>query len=442
MRNDAVAILSVGDELILGQIEDTNAPWIARALLAIGVMPGQRRTVGDQRGDITAALVELARTHRAVIVSGGLGPTLDDLTREALADAIAIVKQEATGSTELVEDPIGLAHLRAWFEERGRVMPPSNRKQAMRPRACELLPNPMGTAPGLATTDDAGFCVYCLPGPPREMQPMLSAVVAPRLAAPAHEIATCALHTVGLGESALAELLGDLMDRTRTPSVGTTARGGVVSIRIRASGSSESARTALASTIEACEARVGHFIFGQNDATLASCVGALLRARGRTVATAESCTGGMVSALLTDVAGSSEWLQGGFVPYANVRKMEDLAVPSAMINEFGAVSHLTAVALARGALHRTGCNYAIATTGIAGPSGGSAEKPVGTVFIAIADFAAGKVYSRRFQFAGERAAVRERSAVMSLASLRFTLIDAPMQPLLWAEAEPVHVEAI
>ena len=435
-----IAILSVGDELVLGQIDDTNASWLARRIPALGVMAGERRTVGDDQASIARAIVELSRTHSAVVVTGGLGPTLDDLTREALADAIALASGESRAPLE--EDPAGIAHLRKWFEEKGRVMPPLNRRQALRPPGTSLLANPNGTAPGIATWSSAPLCVFCLPGPPREMQPMFDAEVAPQIAVDGAVVLTAALHTVGLGESSLAEILGELMDRSRMPSVGTTAKAGIVTIRIRAEGNVIDAQRALDATVDVCRSRVSNIIFGRDEDTLESSVGALLLAYGATLATAESCTGGLVSARLTDVPGSSAWFKGGFVVYANERKMEDLGVPSSVLDEFGAVSHATAVALARGALRRTTSDYAISTTGVAGPTGGSLEKPVGTVFIAIADRARAEVCSRRFQMTGSRQTIRERSTVMALAALRNALLDNPLQSLLWAESERVHVEPL
>ena len=439
MSDAPVAILSVGDELVLGQVEDTNAPWIARELLALGVMPGERRTVADDRAAITDAILALSRTHRCVIVTGGLGPTPDDLTRESLADALALCAGASSETAALEEDPIGVAHLRAWFAARGRSMPPCNHKQAMRPRECRLLANPLGTAPGLATLDAAPLCVYCLPGPPHEMQRMFGVEIAPSFASPTRVLRTRVLHTVGVGESALAEMLGDLMERTREPLVGTTAQGGIVSIRIRATGSMVEVSAAIAATVSQCEARVGRFIFGCDDDTLAASIGTALMARACAVSTAESCTGGLVGALLTSVAGSSGWYLGGFVAYANERKAEDLEVSRGVIATDGAVSHATAVALARGACNRTGSDFSIATTGIAGPGGGTDDKPVGTVFVAIADRTKQQIYSRRFQFTGDRNSIRERSAVMALAAMRFAITEAPLQPLLWSEAEEVYV---
>ncbi|MFM7259100.1 MAG: competence/damage-inducible protein A, partial [bacterium] len=252
--NTAVAILSVGDELVLGQIEDTNAAWIARALQAIGRTPGERRTVGDDRAALAGALRALASTHAAVIVTGGLGPTLDDLTREALLDVVS-------PGAALVEDEAGIEHLRGWFEKRGRPMPASNLRQAMRPPNARLLANPHGTAPGIAARAafDARACeIFCLPGPPNEMKPMFDNLVAPVLRDDANVVATAALHSIGLGESTLAERLGQLMERGREPSVGTTASDGIVSIRVRATGAPAVARRELEETVALCLSRAGN----------------------------------------------------------------------------------------------------------------------------------------------------------------------------------------
>ncbi len=431
MNGTRVAILSVGDELILGQIEDSNASFLARELQRIGCMPGERRTIADDRAALAQALRELVAGNDAVIITGGLGPTLDDITREALLDVIDCGK-------ELQTDPAGVAHLHAWFHARGRTMAPSNLRQALRPPSARLLANPNGTAPGLIATF-AACHIFCLPGPPSEMRPMFSASVAPVLFDAQSVVLTAALHTIGLGESALASQLDELMDRTRDVLVGTTASDGVVTIRVRATGTPDHARAALEDSIRTVRERVGDIVFGRDDETLASSVGSLMVSRSLTLATAESCTGGMIGALVTDVAGSSAWYRGGFIPYENARKEADLSVPAHTINTHGAVSHETAIELARGALTRTGADYALATTGIAGPSGGSAHKPVGTVFIALA-MRGGDVISRRFVFPGNRAAVRARAARMALACARVALLDDPSRVLLWSEAEVIRVE--
>jgi nicotinamide-nucleotide amidase len=429
-----VAILSVGDELVLGQIEDTNASWLARALRGLGALPGERRTIGDDRGTLARTMRELAANHAAIIVTGGLGPTLDDVTREALCDLVD------GADAALVEDPAGVAHLARWFEARGRPMPASNLRQALRPPSAQLLANPHGTAPGLRAATTGGACeVFCLPGPPNEMRPMFESFVAPAVRSADSVVATAALHTIGLGESSIGELLGELMARGREPSVGTTASDGIVSIRVRATGASDVARAALEADIAACRARVGSVIFGRDGETLASVVGGMLLDRGLTLATAESCTGGLLGARITDIAGSSAWYAGGFVTYANARKVADLGVREDTLREFGAVSHETAIEMARGALSRTGASLALSTTGVAGPSGGSDLKPVGTVYIAVAE-RQGSIYSRRFHFPGDRATVRSRTAHLALASARFALLGEATRALLWSEGEACRVE--
>jgi len=426
-----VAILSVGDELVLGQIEDTNASWLARELQRHGAMPGERRTVGDDAVSLAGAMRALAGAHDALIVTGGLGPTLDDLTRDALA---ALVDPGAP----LVEDPAGVEHLRNWFEKRGRAMPASNLRQAMRPRSSRLLENPHGTAPGIAAR--AGSClVFCLPGPPNEMKPMFERFVVPEVRSESAVVLTAALHSIGLGESSLAEKLGELMQRGREPSVGTTASHGIVTIRIRSSGEPTRARAALDATAAECLARAGSVVYGRDGEPLAAVVGRMLLERGATLATAESCTGGLLGGLVTEVAGSSAWYLGGFVTYANERKVADLGVPEATLSQFGAVSHETALAMCRGTLLRTNARFAVATTGIAGPGGGSEAKPVGTVFIAVAE-RGGDAYSRRFHFPGDRSTVRSRAAHLALASLRFAMLGEAARPLLWSEGEAVRAE--
>ncbi len=427
-----VAILSVGDELVLGQIDDTNARWLAQQLQGIGCVPCERRTVGDDVMALSEAMRALAATHDAVLVTGGLGPTRDDLTRDAL---LAVVD---TGGA-LIEDPDSRAHLHAWFEARGRVMPPSNLRQALRPRNAQSLANPMGTAPGIAAEYEERCTFFCLPGPPNEMKPMFEALVAPRLRDASRVVLTSALHTVGLGESAIGEKLGALMERGRTPSVGTTASDGIVTVRICSVGEEPLARAALATTIDACTTALGDIIFGRDADTLAAVLGELLRAKHFTLVTAESCTGGLLGALLTDVTGSSAWYRGGFITYENERKIKDLAVPSELIEREGAVSSAVAMSMARGALDASGADLSIAITGVAGPSGGSASKPVGTVYISVA-MRGGEVVTRRFAFPGERATVRRRSAQLALAFARCALLGTPTRSLLWSEVEAARVE--
>lgn len=431
MTQRRVAILSIGDELVLGQIEDSNAAWIARELQRHGALPGERRTVGDETHAIAEAMRGLSRRHDAIVATGGLGPTLDDLTRDALA---AVVDTDA----RLVEDPAGIEHLRNWFDRKGRAMPAANARQALRPPTARLLDNPHGTAPGIEAALGERR-IFCLPGPPNEMQPMFERFVAPAVGGGGRVVLTAALHSIGLGESSLAERLGELMRRGREPSVGTTASNGIVTIRVRSSGEPDIARDALDATVAECLVRAGSVVYGRDGEPLAAVVGRMLAERGATLATAESCTGGLLGGLVTDAAGSSAWYLGGFVAYANERKAADLGVAESTLARFGAVSHETAIEMCRGALARTDARFAVSTTGVAGPGGGSESKPVGTVYVAVAE-RGGCVHSRRFHFPGDRATVRGRTAHLALAALRFALLGEPDRPLLWSEGEAVRVE--
>jgi nicotinamide-nucleotide amidase len=271
------------------------------------------------------------------------------------------------------------------------------------------------------------------------MKPMFDSIVAPDLRDDANVVATAALHSIGLGESALAELLGELMVRGREPSVGTTASDGIVSIRVRATGAPDVARRELEETVALCLSRAGSVVYGRDGEPLASVVGRMLAERKLTISTAESCTGGMLGSFITDVAGSSAWYMGGAVTYANERKIADLGVPAATIEAHGAVSHETATAMARGALARFETDLAIATTGVAGPGGGSEAKPVGTVYVAVAR-RDGDVFSRRFHFPGDRTSVRRRTGHLALACTRFLLLGEGARSLLWSEGEAVRVE--
>lgn len=417
-------ILAVGDELILGQKLDTNTRHIAGALTERGVRVVEHATVDDETGVLADAILRLSKSVDLLIVTGGLGPTADDLTRESMAQA---------AGEPLVTDEKALATLETWFAGRGRPMPERNRVQAMRPARGECLDNPNGTAPGVWCR--VGSCdVIALPGPPREMYPMLERELDARLITdPASVIAVRQIQTFGLGESNVAELLGRLMDRDREPLVGTTASGGVVSVRIRSERAGSIAEaTAL---IDTCEARVrgllGPAVFhegSENDA-MERVVLNLLRARGEMLGTIESCTGGGLGGRLTAVAGSSDAYVGGLVTYTNELKTRLAGVDADLINRHNAVSRETAVAMAEGGRERLGCEHAISITGIAGPDGGSEAKPVGTVWIATAG--GGKpTGARRFRFAGGRDSVRDRAALAALGMLRLRLLDEPME-LLW-----------
>ncbi len=455
--HERAAILSTGDELLIGQLLDTNSRFFAEALTDLGIVPVEHVTVGDDLPTLVSTLRRLCRAAPLVIVSGGLGPTDGDLTRAALA--------QLTGEP-LIEDAGARAALEARFHARGRSVSERQLRQATRPASATCLPNAHGTAPGLhvpvlndmadaphRTTD-----VFCLPGPPGELKPMWKAVVVPRLSPdPARAVVTRLLHVIGLAEADAVDRLGPLTTRTNMPLVGITASGAVLTVRIRyegpahlnlsGGGGGESGKGASrpATPTEAVEraakevrARLAGFIFAEGEATLESAVLEALRAKRCTLALAESCTGGLLGASLTAIPGASVSLLGGWVTYSNALKQSQLEVPADLLAQHGAVSVPVARAMALGALEHSGADHALSITGIAGPDGGSAAKPVGTVFISHAWRDASRTIAddtRHFVFSGTRDDVRVRAARSALAMLWFRLNSSGEPPrLLWQNA--------
>jgi nicotinamide-nucleotide amidase len=422
--HERAALVSVGDELVLGQTLDTNSRWMADRLLAAGVVVIEHATVGDDAAAQAAALRRLAARADIIVCSGGLGPTADDLTRRALCEAM---------EDELVADEVSMTQIRAWYEARGRGVPLNAGTQAMRPSRAQALTNVHGSAPGLYAVVGDSCDVFCLPGPPREMKPMFEQHVMARLR-PSSErtVLTRVLHCFGIGESDLAVRLGDLMDRSRNPKVGTTASEGIVSCRIRYEGAlrSEEAQEEVSKTEAMVREAAAPYVFGADSQTLPGVVIELLRAKGAKVGVVESCTGGMLGSLLTEVPGSSEAFVGGLLTYSNDQKIALAGVGPELLSAGGpgAVSGETALAMARGGLARLGCDECLAITGIAGPGGGSEAKPVGTVWIALVG-KGGRVDCRRFLMGGDRGAIRDWSAKAALGMLRLHLAghgDAPM----------------
>jgi nicotinamide-nucleotide amidase len=333
-------------------------------------------------------------------------------------------------------DAVSLSQIEAFFTARGRTMSDLNRVQAMFPRSATPIPNIHGTAPGIHACirlANRECDVFCIPGPPREMMPMFTSLVLPRLRPdPSRAIHTRVLHTFGIGESDLAQRLGPLMARDADPMVGTTASGGVVSIRIRCRGSHGDDRVvqALHRCEQACRVAGGDYIFGAGDDSLAAACVRLLQERGMKLSVIESCTGGGLGALITQVAGSSSVFVGGLLTYSNEAKHALAGVPEAIFatGAPGAVSGECAVAMARGTLERVGGDHALSITGIAGPGGGSKEKPVGTVWIGRAS-RDGSSDARRFFLSGDRQTIRDLAAKSALGMLRLKLIGIDM-PLL------------
>jgi nicotinamide-nucleotide amidase len=420
-------ILSIGDELVLGQTVDTNSAWLAQQLVSHGIQTAWHQTLCDEQPGIVRALRQAAEDADFVLVSGGLGPTEDDLTREALAEAMGV---------DLVVDAASLAQLEAFFARRNRPMPQRNRVQAMHPRGSSMIVNHHGTAPGLK----AGLgraVVYVMPGVPREMQHMFTDSVLPELAAAAGDlvILTTRINTFGLGESDLAQRLGDLMVRERNPKVGTTVSDGFCCVRIRSEFPDHAtAATRLDATVEAVTRAVGPTVFGRDEQTLAENLVALLKQEHLTVATAESCTGGLVGTMITDVPGSSAVYRGGWVTYSDAMKAAQLGVPEDMLAVHGAVSEPVVRAMAAGALHHSGAELAVSLTGIAGPDGGTPDKPVGTVWIGLAarrHDGGTHVEAALVRNHGDRAAIRDRSAKCALQMLRFHIMGVPLDEVQW-----------
>lgn len=399
-------ILSVGDELIAGTTVDTNSAYLSRRLGERGIGVVRHVTVGDDAEAIAAAISDAAGAAEVVLATGGLGPTLDDLTRDGLARAMG---------AELREDPRQLERIAKLFAARGRPMKPSNRRQALVPVGAAAIDNDRGTAPGLAAMVGAAR-VFAMPGVPHEMVAMYQEQVAARLPAPG-AVVRKDVHTFGAGESDVGEMIADLMARGATPSVGTTASAGVITVRVAASGdTAEQAAAEAARTAAEVRRRLGELVFGEDGQTLAGAVGAALAAAGQTLALAESCTGGLLGQMVTAVPGASEYFLGGAVCYADRAKAELLGVPGELIRSHGAVSEPVAAAMAEGARRRFGADWAVGITGIAGPTGGTADKPVGLVFIALAGAAGTKVH--RHVFGGTREIVRQRAAFAGLNHLR------------------------
>jgi nicotinamide-nucleotide amidase len=421
-------LLTIGDELLIGQVVNTNVAWLGEQLSALGVTIRRSAVVGDAAADIRRELRDGLGASDLVVVTGGLGPTHDDVTKRAVADELGL-------GLEFHEDL--LADVRQKFRGRGRAMSESNRVLADVPAGFEALPNPVGTAPGLWFEGAVGGVerlIVILPGVPHEMRALMRSSVLPRLVQRNGDAAIVqkTLLTVGRGESDLADALGPYADR-----LGPTLRlaflpdYGVVRLRITALGETRAeAETRLAGFEAYVRVRVGEHVFGEGDDTLEAAVGRMLRERGLTLATAESCTGGLVSHRLTNVPGSSAYYCGGAVVYGNSQKVNFLDVDERVLREHGAVSEAVARQLAVGVRARLGTDLALSTTGVAGPGGGTPEKPVGTVWIGYADERG--PYAVRLQLARDRLLNKRLSVTAALALLRRQLLRRDRLAAEWA----------
>lgn len=412
-----VELVSIGDELLLGYTIDTNAAFFARTAAALGVRVVRRATVGDGAEEIASAVREaLARTG-AVITSGGLGPTADDLTKPAIAELF---------DRGMTLDEGILESLRARWKARGwpGELPAANRNQAMIPRGATVLVNRHGSAPGIWLEDADGRWVAMLPGVPREFRGMTQDELLPRIVgrggAGGLVVRSRTLRTTGIAESALADQLGDLAREPLGVSLAYLPGFEGVDLRLTVRDvAPDEADARLGAAAEALRTRVGRWVYGEDEADLAALVLDALRARGLRIAVAESCTGGMLGMRLTAVPGSSAVVMGGVIAYDNAVKVRELGVRDETLRAVGAVSEETAREMASGVRSRFGVDVGVSVTGIAGPGGGTPEKPVGTFCVAVD--VRGAVTSVRSSGVGDRHEVRQRSAQAALNLVRKAL---------------------
>lgn len=411
------AIIAVGSELLTPEKVDTNSLFITQVLNDLGIAVAFKAIVGDNRAELASHVAHALQRHRVVVFTGGLGPTDDDLTREVVAEHLKLAMHE---------DPIIIDAMERRFASRGWKMPAVNRRQAMVPLGAAVLDNPHGTAPGL-WIEHGGAVLALLPGPPREMKPMMDGQVRTRLTA---LVGTTRLfrrlvRVSGKGESAVEEIVQPIYSRwlAQHPKIETTILAGLGQVELHLvlqSDDAVSAAAALELAVAELTHALGKDVVSTNGAVLEAVVGELLLSRGWWLALAESCTGGLATSRLTDVPGSSAYVERSVVVYSNKAKTELLGVPESLIKEYGAVSEPVAAAMAEGIRDRAGVNVGIGITGIAGPGGGSAEKPVGTVCIAVAGTSTSV---RTFRFPGGREMVKAMSANWAIDLLRRHLLE-------------------
>lgn len=404
-------ILSVGTELLMGQIANTDAQFISRRLGELGVTIYRHSTVGDNPARVREALQEALSRSDMVITTGGLGPTEDDLTKEMVAEYFGL---------EMELHQPSLDALKAFMERFGKKMTPNNLKQAYFPRGCTVMPNACGTAPG-CIVEQGGKTVAVLPGPPMELMDMFDRQLAPYLQARSGQVIRSRfLKIFGLGESNVETLLSDLF-HSGNPTLALYCGPGEVTARITARAAApEKAEAMMQPVYEEILRRVGEAYYGEGvNRTPADAVLELLKNRGETVTFAESCTGGLLCGAFVDCAGASDCLKESFVTYANEAKEQMLGVKSETLARCGAVSGECAREMALGAARAAGADWAVSVTGIAGPGGGTAEKPVGTVWIGVAH--GGAAQAREYHFRGQRQWIRKLSVVNALNQLRLAM---------------------
>jgi nicotinamide-nucleotide amidase len=412
----SAAILAVGSELLTPHKSDTNSLYITEVLNDLGIAVAFKSIVGDNRGELTAHVAHALARHPILVLCGGLGPTDDDLTREVVAEHLGLT---------LREDPTIVDAIERRFASRGWKMPANNRRQAQVPSGAVVLANPHGTAPGL-WIEHGDSKIALLPGPPREMKPMMDGEIRRRLSALSGDVRLYRrlIRVSGKGESLVEEIVQPIYSRwlEQTPRIETTILAGLGQVELHLVAQSKDAAHAsvsLDAAVSQLTQALGEDLVSTDGTVLEAVAGDLLRKRGWWVAFAESCTGGLATSRMTDIAGSSEYVERSVVAYSNRAKTELLDVAPELIAEHGAVSEQVAIAMAAGIRKRAGVNVGVAITGIAGPGGGSEHKPVGTVCIAVDG---GESRVRTFRFPGGREMVKAMSANWAIDMLRRYLI--------------------
>jgi nicotinamide-nucleotide amidase len=411
-------VIAVGSELLGSTRADTNSLFLSERLSGLGIDLRIKSVVGDERHDLATVFRQALERSDVIILTGGLGPTDDDLTREVVASVLGL---------PMAIDETIVAKIRGRFERRGLTMPEVNRRQAQVPEGAIVLDNPNGTAPGLfmiASGADAGRIVILLPGPPRELQPMFDLVCRGPLRerAARERVYRTSLFLTGKGESHVEQLIQPIYSRWRDaqPPIATTILAAMGQIELHLSVRDEDERRARAA-LERARGEllevIGSDVYSVDGRLMEEVVGALLASRGLTLAAAESCTGGLLMSRLTDVPGSSRYVRAGVVVYANEDKIAMLGVPAESLEQYGAVSEPVAIAMAEGIRDRTGAEVAIGITGIAGPGGGTEAKPVGTVVIAVI-VPQQPAYVRTYSFLGPRAMVKFQATQAAMDRVR------------------------
>lgn len=407
-------LISVGTEILMGNIVNTNAAYLAARCADLGAVCYYQSVVGDNPKRLKETVVTALERADIVLVTGGLGPTQDDLTKQTIAEIF---------DRELHMDENIRTDLEAYFAKRRIVCTENNFRQALIPAGAEILKNNNGTAPGIHISDGRGH-VFLMPGPPNEMKPMFEESVAPKLLAMSGEVIYSQMVKVcGIPESTAETMIRDILDAQTNPTIAPYAKLGEVHFRVSAKAKDiETAKALNRPVVEELLKRFGTAVYSDSaQEELEDAVIALCRQHGYRITTAESCTGGMLSARLVNVSGSSACFERSFVTYANEAKTEELGVSEQTLARFGAVSEETALEMARGAQRRGKAEVAVAVTGIAGPTGGTCEKPVGLVYVACA--VKDKIWVKRYIFGGDRRKNRENAVTVALAMVRNCILE-------------------